>query len=181
MLCCARLWWLLRWLGHDAVAVLDGGWQAWQAEGLSTTNAAPVAAIPGDFHAAILPATVDAGQVLANLGQGAFLVIDARSAGRFHDAASPFDTVAGHIPGARNRFFKDNLDAQGYFRDSAALRADFLAVLADYSPAEVVLQCGSGVTACHNALALEVAGLPGARLYPGSWSEWTADRARPVA
>lgn len=122
-----------------------------------------------------------AGQVLRNLGQGAFLVIDARSAERFHGGASPFDTVAGHIPGARNRFFKDNLDAQGYFKDGAALRADFLAVLAGYSPAEVVLQCGSGVTACHNALALEVAGLPGARLYPGSWSEWTADRARPVA
>lgn len=172
---------MLRWLGRDAVAVLDGDWQAWQAAELPTTNTAPVTAIPGDFHAATVPATVDAGQVLANLGQGAFVVIDARSAERSHGGASPFDTVAGHIPGARNRFFKDNLDAQGCFKDGAALRADFLAVLADYSPAEVVLQCGSGVTACHNALALEVAGLPGARLYPGSWSEWTADRARPVA
>jgi len=175
----ARLWWLLRWLGHPAVAVLDGGLPAWQAAGLALSQDAP-AARRGDFteHSALVP-QVDAAAVLANIDGGARTVIDARAPDRFRGENETMDPVGGHIPGAKNRFFKDNLQADGCFKDAQQLKADFSALVAD--PASAIMQCGSGVTACHNLLALEVAGLPGATLYPGSWSEWCADSARPVA
>lgn len=171
----ARLWWLLRALGHEAVAVLDGGLPAWRGE---LTTAPPPAKAPGTITARpALVASVDAATLVANLDTQALTVVDARAPDRFRGENEIIDPVGGHIPGARNRFFKNNLDADGRFKPAATLRAE-LSELGD--PASAVMQCGSGVTACHNLLALEIAGLPGARLYPGSWSEWSADPARPV-
>lgn len=178
----ARLWWLLRWLGHDRVAVLDGGRQAWIEQGRPMASGPAPAVAAGDFTAAPrdgMAVTVEA--VEANIAAPAFMVLDARSASRFAGEPNPMDPVAGHIPGARNRFYGDNLDAAGRFKPAAALAAEFDAVLGDMPPADLVMQCGSGVTACHNMLALEVAGRGGARLYPGSWSEWISDAGRPVA
>ncbi|AXF24150.1 sulfurtransferase [Burkholderia pyrrocinia] len=177
----ARLWWLLRWLGHDSVAVLDGGLQAWQAAGqpLTTETQHPS---HGDFRAqAPLESTVDTPAVLANLTSHARIVIDARAADRYRGENETIDPVGGHIPGARNHFFKDNLAADGRFKSGHELREAFSAVLAGTEPNLAILQCGSGVTACHNALAMEIAGLHGASLYAGSWSEWSADPSRPVA
>lgn len=177
----ARLWWLLRWLGHDSVAVLDGGLQAWQADGQPLATDTPPPA-RGDFRAqAPLESTVDAAAVLANLTSHARIVIDARGADRYRGENETIDPVGGHIPGARNRFFKDNLTADGRFKSGHELREAFSAVLAGAEPNLAILQCGSGVTACHNALAMEIAGLHGASLYAGSWSEWCADPSRPVA
>jgi thiosulfate/3-mercaptopyruvate sulfurtransferase len=175
----ARLWWLLRWAGHDAVAVLDGGMAAWQAQGLPLT--AEVQAKPrGAINARdSLVSTVSAGEVQANIGSGARVVVDARSPDRFRGENETMDPVGGHIPGAKNRFFKDNLQADGRFKDAQALRTDFAPLFPDAGSA--IMQCGSGVTACHNLLALEVAGMKGAALYPGSWSEWCADPQRPVS
>jgi len=177
----ARLWWLLRWLGHDSVAVLDGGLQAWQAEGLPLTKDVPHPAA-GSFKAgAPLQVTVDVQALVRNLPLHELLVVDARAADRYRGENETIDPVGGHIPGARNRFFKDNLTADGRFKSAHTLREDFTALLAGKTPEHVVLQCGSGVTACHNALAMEIAGMHGAALYPGSWSEWSADPSRPVA
>jgi thiosulfate/3-mercaptopyruvate sulfurtransferase len=178
----ARLWWLLRWLGHDSVAVLDGGLQAWQAAGQMLDTAAPAPAARGDFNAgAPLAVTVDAQHLLANMKGGEQVVVDARSPDRYRGENETIDPVAGHIPGALNRFFKDNLTADGRFKSAHTLREEFAAVIGQKQPEHVVLQCGSGVTACHNALAMEVAGLHGSALYAGSWSEWCADPSRPVA
>jgi len=178
----ARLWWLLRWLGHDSVAVVDGGIQAWQAAGHPVETTTPPAAARGDFKAAApLAVTVDAAHLLTNLKTGEQVVVDARSPDRYRGENETIDPVAGHIPGARNRFFKDNLMADGRFKPAHTLRDEFGAVIGQKAPEHVVLQCGSGVTACHNALAMEVAGLHGAALYAGSWSEWCADPSRPVA
>lgn len=177
----ARLWWLLRWLGHDSVAVLDGGLQAWEAAGHPLTTDVPQPAA-GDFHAgAPLESTVDAAAVLANVKSPTRVVIDARAPDRYRGENETIDRVGGHIPGARNRFFKDNLTADGRFKTGHELRETFSTLLAGIEPNRVILQCGSGVTACHNALALEIAGLHGASLYPGSWSEWSADPSRPIA
>ena len=177
----ARLWWLLRWVGHDAVAVLDGGKQAWQALGGGLEQGgAPVP--PGDFVAAApdLATIVDADHVQGNIATGAQLVIDARTPERFRGDPNPLDPVSGHIPGARNRWFKDNLGPDGRFKTPDTLAGEFAAVLAGKAADAAILQCGSGVTACHNALAMAVAGLQGAKLYPGSWSEWITDTSRPV-
>lgn len=177
----SRLWWLARWLGHDSVAVLDGGLQAWQGAG-QALDAAATGVSKGNFRAhAPLAVTVDADAVLRNIGTGERLVIDARSADRFRGENETLDAVGGHIPGAANRFFKDNLTADGRFKSAHELRETFCAMLGKAQPEHVVLQCGSGVTACHNALAMEIAGLHGAALYPGSWSEWSSDSSRPVA
>ncbi|WP_028223877.1 sulfurtransferase [Paraburkholderia ferrariae] len=177
----ARLWWLLRWLGHDSVAVLDGGLQAWEAAAYPLSKEAPHPA-PGNFKAgAPLQVTVDVQAVVRNLATHEQLVVDARAADRYRGENETIDPVGGHIPEARNRFFKDNLGADGRFKPAHALREEFTAVLAGKTPEHVVLQCGSGVTACHNALAMEIAGLHGAALYGGSWSEWCADASRPVA
>jgi len=169
----ARLWWLLRWLGHAEVAVLDGGKQGPLGSELPTVQ-------PGDFEAgAPLVATLGADALQARLGQ--LRLIDARAPERFRGEVEPLDAKAGHIPGALNRLFKLNLAADGRFKPAAELRAEFDALLGLATPAEVVHQCGSGVTACHNLLAMEHAGLGGALLYPGSWSEWSSDPLRPVA
>jgi thiosulfate/3-mercaptopyruvate sulfurtransferase len=175
----ARLWWLLRWVGHEAVAVLDGGMAAWQAQGLPLTAGVDSKPRGGITDRAPLTTTVTVADVQANIGSGARVVVDARSPDRYRGENETIDPVGGHIPGAKNRFFKDNLGADGRFKDAAMLKAEWSGIVAD--PSKAVMQCGSGVTACHNLLALEVAGLPGAALYPGSWSEWCADPARPVA
>lgn len=175
-----RLWLLLRWLGHQRVAVLDGGLQAWQAAGGAMGNGVPLAR-PAGFVAAVGDCMVDAGHVLAFLATSRIHLVDARSADRFRGENETIDPVGGHIPGAVNRFFRENLQADGRFKPAAALRAEWLALLEGRAPEQVVHQCGSGVSACHNMLAMEIAGLPGSRLYAGSWSEWCADPARPVA
>ncbi|WP_050464966.1 sulfurtransferase [Herbaspirillum autotrophicum] len=176
----ARLWWLLRWLGHAEVAVLDGGIAAWQAAGGTLTDAVTAPATPGTLtESTALVGTVNAGNLLENLNTATLTVIDARAADRFRGENETLDATGGHIPGAKNRFFKDNLDQNGNFKNATQLRSEWSALISD--PRTAVMQCGSGVTACHNLLALEVAGLTGARLYPGSWSEWSSDPSRPVA
>ncbi|WP_050479540.1 sulfurtransferase [Herbaspirillum rhizosphaerae] len=175
----ARLWWLLRWVGHVQVAVLDGGLPAWQAQGGAITTDMP-AATRGDLQEqSSLVTAIDVAGVLDNLSSKAMTVVDARAADRYRGENETLDAVGGHIPGAKNRFFKDNLAADGRFKSPETLRAEWNAVIDN--PQTAIMQCGSGVTACHNLLALEVAGLPGAKLYPGSWSEWSSDSSRPVA
>ena len=175
----ARLWWLLRWIGHPAVAVLDGGLAAWQAAGEPLGTPVAPRARGTIAERPSLTQTVAVDDVVANLGTQNKTVIDARAADRYRGENETIDPVGGHIPGARNRFFKDNLTANGHFKDAAQLKAEWTPLFA--SAPQAIMQCGSGVTACHNLLALEVAGLPGAALYPGSWSQWCADPARPVA
>lgn len=177
----SRLWWMLRWVGHSKVAVLDGGWQAWTKAGLPVTVEQPEIK-PTTFNGkAQTQAAVDSAQLLANLQDRKALVVDARSSDRYRGENETLDPVAGHIPGAANRFFKLNLEADGRFKPPAALKQEFGIMLDGHKPDAIVHQCGSGVTACHNLLAMEVAGLAGSRLYPGSWSEWVSDRRRPVA
>lgn len=175
----ARLWWMLRWAGHEAVAVLDGGLPAWLELGQALSielEPKPRGSIA--LQAAITP-TVDANAVLANLTQPAHTVLDARAPDRFRGENETLDPVGGHIPGAKNRFFKDNLLADGRFKPAEQLRSEFAGLIGE--PQSAIMQCGSGVTACHNLLALEIAGLSGAALYPGSWSEWCSDASRPIA
>ncbi|MCJ2181521.1 sulfurtransferase [Novosphingobium sp. 1949] len=176
----ARLWWLLRWMGHAEVAVLDGARTAWVAAGHELEAGDAPEAMPGDFTPGLplVAGTVSAEEVLANIEGGEAQVLDARDPVRFRGENAAMDPVAGHIPGAKCRFFRDNLAEDETFRRAAELRAEFEDLLGG---APAILQCGSGVTACQNALAMEVAGLSGAFLYPGSWSEWIADPARPVA
>jgi thiosulfate/3-mercaptopyruvate sulfurtransferase len=178
----ARLWWLLCWMGHDDVAILNGGLPAWVAAGgaLEVGENSP-GAKPALEWGLTPNVTVDAQFVLAHLNNPTVRLVDARAADRFRGENETIDPVGGHIPGAINRFFKDNLGADGRFKPSQQLRQEFEALLQGLKPSALVSQCGSGVTACHNLLALEVAGLPGARLYPGSWSEWCSNPERPVA
>ena len=176
-----RLWWLARWLGHTRVAVLDGGWPRWLAKtGLSSSEA--TAPAPGRFtDRSSSMALVVADDVVRNLGTHERLVLDARTPERYRGEQEPIDPVAGHIPGARNRPWQRNLEADQTFKSPQALRQEFEAALGSTPPSRVVHQCGSGVTACHNLLAMEIAGLAGSALYAGSWSEWIADPRRPVA
>ena len=161
--------------------MLDGGLQAWQAGNHPLTQDAP-AQNTGDFKAgAPLSVTVDAQTVERNLGTKERVVVDARANDRYRGENETLDRVGGHIPGALNRFFKDNLTADGRYKPAHTLREEFHALLGDTSPEHIVLQCGSGVTACVNALAMEIAGMHGAALYAGSWSEWSSDPKRPVA
>ena len=178
----ARLWWLLRWVGHEAVAVLDGGYAAWLAAGggIETGSGAPRPTAPLDPRPGTAP-SIDTAALAAALGTGRHLIVDARAAERYAGKLEPIDTVAGHVPGAINHPFGDNLDASGKFLAPEELRRRWRARLGTRDPSEVLAMCGSGVTACHNLLSLEVAGLPGAALYPGSWSEWIRDAQRPVA
>ena len=176
----ARLWWMLRWVGHTRVAVLDGGWNGWQKAGLAVTAATPPSR-HGHFSGIPHAITVDTDFIAAEIGNPRTRVIDARSPDRFRGENETLDPVGGHIPGAKNRFFQNNLGAGGYFKPAPALKEEFAALLGDVQPAQVVHQCGSGVTACHNQLAMEIAGLSGSRLYPGSWSEWCSDSRRPAA
>lgn len=179
----ARAWWMLRWLGHGAVAVLDGGRQAWTGAGLPLDSGEPQTPREGGFIVGepLMSEPVTADQLMDNLAGGALQVIDARDAQRFSGAPHALDVVSGHIPGATNRFYRGNLDENGRFRSPGELAEAFVPALAGKPPERTVMQCGSGVTACHNALAMEIAGLKGTRLYPGSWSDWTSDPARPVA
>jgi thiosulfate/3-mercaptopyruvate sulfurtransferase len=176
----ARLWWMLRWVGHTRAAVLDGGWDAWRTNGLPATAHMP-AITPGAFNGVVLDCTVDVRFILDQIGQPQIKVIDARSPDRFRGENETLDPAGGHIPGAVNRYFKDNLAADGRFKPAAELKREFSAVLGAAPPAQAVHQCGSGVTACHNLLAMEIAGLSGSKLYAGSWSEWCSDPRRPVA
>ena len=176
----ARLWWLLRWLGLPAVAVLDGGLAAWEAAGQAlVTEVAPARPRGQISEKPSLTHTVSVAEVVENLTTGARQVVDARAPDRFRGENETIDPVGGHIPGAKNRFFKDNLAADGRFKPGTQLKQEF-APLFDKAE-QAVMQCGSGVTACHNLLAMEIAGLHGAALYPGSWSEWCSDATRPVA
>jgi thiosulfate/3-mercaptopyruvate sulfurtransferase len=176
----SRLWWLLHWLGHDRAAVLDGGVDKWLAEGRPLTAELPVARAARFVPQSPGP-TASADEILHHLDNGMLTVLDARAPERYHGDMEPIDPVAGHIPGAINRPYAVNLTEQGTFKPAQALRHEFDAQLAGREPGSVVHQCGSGVTACHNVLAMAVAGLPGSRLYPGSWSEWVSDPSRPVA
>ena len=179
----SRLWWLLHWLGHEAAAVLDGGLDKWIAERRPTT--ADVShAKPARFIAMTPRPVATSADILRHLSDGAsnpLTIVDARAPERFRGDIEPLDPVAGHIPGAINRPYGANLTAQQTFKPAELLRAEFEAQLGAAPLSSVVHQCGSGVTACHNVLAMAVAGLPGSRLYPGSWSEWVADPTRPVA
>ncbi len=177
----ARLWWLLRWLGHDQVAILDGGINKWLAEGRVVDRALPSARPTTLVARRIDGMTVDVNSILANLQQPNSIVVDARAPERYRGESEPIDPVAGHIPGALNRVFKNNLNPDGAFKTAATLKEEFAKLLGGKGPSQVINQCGSGVTACHNLLAMEIAGLSGSKLYPGSWSEWCADPARPVA
>jgi thiosulfate/3-mercaptopyruvate sulfurtransferase len=174
-----RLWWLLRWLGHDRVAVLDGGWQAWCEAGGDVSNELPT--VPaGSFTPVQRSFAVDALFVGKMLKSPAMRLVDGRAADRFRGENETIDPLGGHIPGATNRFFRDNLQADGRFKPARDLSAEWQGVLAGNSAEQVVHYCGSGVSACHNILAMEIAGLPGSRLYGGSWSEWCADPQRPM-
>ncbi|MBI5255507.1 MAG: sulfurtransferase [Burkholderiales bacterium] len=178
----ARLWWMLRWVGHAQVAVLDGGLAAWRAAG----GALQIGIAPGlgagqfSVREPLVEALAYA-PLREGLGKGQRLIVDARAPDRFRGENETLDPVAGHIPGAVNRCFRDNLQADGRFKPAEQLRAEWTALMGGRTAADLVQQCGSGVTACHNLLAMEAAGLPGARLYPGSWSEWCAQPDAPVA
>lgn len=174
-----RLWWLARWLGHEKVALLDGGWQAWLAQ-TSWSSIEEPEREDGNFTAREPRVKmVDAARVLATRGDAGAALIDARAPERYEGRVEPLDPVAGHIPGAVNRFWQANLQ-DGRFKSPEQLRAEFDALLGGRLPSQVIHQCGSGVTAAHNVLAMELAGLPGSALYAGSWSEWIRDPSRPV-
>jgi thiosulfate/3-mercaptopyruvate sulfurtransferase len=177
----ARAWWLLRWLGHTNVAVLDGGFAAWQEAGL------PVSRVPGTPQPRTFvahandSAFVTTAELQKALTGEHISLIDARGADRFAGENETIDPVAGHVPGATSRPFGKNVDSRGRFHSAEELRRQWTETLATRPASEVVAMCGSGVSACHNLLALEIAGLPGAKLYAGSWSEWIKDPTRPVA
>ncbi len=194
---CGRLWWMLKWAGHDNVLVLDGGFQAWQAADGAVDAGACALEAPGlassgpDVASAkfntiypLAPARLALAAtetVAANLGRPSQTLIDARAPARFRGEVEPLDPVAGHMPGALNRPFTQNLDAQGFFKPAATLRAEFEALLAGRDPATVVHHCGSGVSAVPNIIAMEIAGLGPSALYAGSWSDWCSDPSRAFA
>jgi len=175
-----RLWWLLRWAGHRHAMLLDGGLQAWEAAGLPLDSAQPALGSGRYPMAQNAMPVVSADEVADGLASGQLTLVDARDAARFAGDVEPIDKVAGHVPGAINRPLSENLDEHGHFKPAAQLRAEFDELL-DNRPAAVASMCGSGVTACHNLFAMELAGLPPAALYVGSWSGWISDPARPVA
>lgn len=176
----ARLWWMLRWVGHDAVAVLDGGLTAWLAAGLPVQQDEPLVA-PATFTPRVrAEQSLTADALLVELANRSALLVDARSADRFAGQNETIDPVAGHVPGARNHPFMSNLDADRRFLPANVLRERWSGTLRGTPAEQVVTMCGSGVTACHDLLALQVAGFEGARLYPGSWSEWIRDPRRPT-
>ena len=178
---CGRLWWMLKWCGHEAVAVLDGGLQAWKAAGGAVDSGPSPAPEPGDFNLKPTAApTASTNSIVHSLGRPTQTLIDARAGARFRGEVEPLDPVAGHIPGALNRPFGENIGPDGLFKPAAQLRAEFENLLAGRDPASVVHHCGSGVSAIPNLLAMEVAGLGKTSLFAGSWSEWCSDPARPV-
>ena len=178
---CGRLWWMLKWVGHEAVAVLDGGLKAWEAAGGSLTGRDEPARFQANFDARPVAARlIGAADVQQHLGQADQTVLDARAPARFRGEVEPLDAAAGHIPGALNRPFSENFDADGKFKSPGQLRAEFEQLLAGRDPASVVHQCGSGVSANPNLIAMELAGFGPTRLFAGSWSEWSSDPSRPV-
>ena len=178
---CGRLWWMLKWCGHEAVAVLDGGLKAWTAAGGQVTNREEPARFQANFDARPVDAAlVGADAVLAQLGKPQQTLIDARAPARYRGEVEPLDPAAGHIPGALNRPFTENFDKDGKFKPPEQLRREFETLLAGRDPASVVHQCGSGVSANPNLIAMELAGLGRSRLFAGSWSEWSRDSSRPV-
>ena len=176
----SRLWWMLRWLGHDAVAVLDGGFAKWKRESRPVTTDVPTGE-SATFHVGRVAPTVSATGIAASLPRRTLMLLDARAAERFKGDVEPLDRVAGHIPGAFNRPATRNLAADGTFRSARDLHEQFEGILHGRAVDDVVHYCGSGVSACHNILAMAIAGYPLTRLYPGSWSEWSSDPSRPVA
>jgi thiosulfate/3-mercaptopyruvate sulfurtransferase len=177
----ARLWWLLRWLGHEHVAVLDGGFKHWQASGLPVTSSEFTVA-PKIFTPAInADLLVMADEVATRIQQADWRIVDARAPERYAGEVEPLDPVAGHVPSAINQPFVRNVDSNGRFLDASVLQQQFAQLLGDIEPIQVVNMCGSGVTACHNVLAMEIAGLQGSKLYAGSWSEWSKNKQHPVA
>jgi thiosulfate/3-mercaptopyruvate sulfurtransferase len=171
---CGRLWWMLKWMGHDAVAVLDGGLQGWQAEGGEVTDREEPARFQSNFvMGEPLVRLVTTDTVVRQLGRPDQNLIDARAGARYRGEVEPLDPIAGHIPGALNRPFAENLGPDGKFKPAAQLRAEFETLLEGRDPATVVHQCGSGVSAVPNLLAMRIAGLGTAALYAGSWSEWS--------
>lgn len=175
----ARLWWMLRWVGHKNVALLDGGLQAWQAMDGTLTSRLITPTTGNIALGDSLVKTVDVNDVVTNLSTHTYDILDARAADRFRGENEVIDPTAGHIPGAKNRWFKENLTADGVFKSAELLRQELSQLIK--TPATTIMQCGSGASACVNLLAMEIAGLEGAALYPGSWSEWSADPTRPIA
>ncbi len=176
-----RLWWMLKWVGHDNVAVLDGGLQVWQANEAVTAQVAP-ARLPTTFKLGAENAQlVMTSTIERQLGRPTQTIVDARATPRFRGEVEPLDAVAGHIPGALNRPFAQNMGADGKFKPAAVLKAEFEALLAGRDPAGVIHHCGSGVSAVPNVIAMELAGFGPTALYAGSWSEWSADASRPFA
>ena len=179
---CGRMWWMMKWLGHEAVAVLDGGLQAWQAGGGAVSSGAEAALAPSTF--ALHPPLrqlVDTKKVVSQLGRPEQTVLDARAPARFRGEMEPIDPVAGHVPGALNRPFNSNIAADGKFKPAAQLRAEFEALLGVREACTVVHHCGSGVSALPNLIAMEIAGFGPTALYAGSWSEWCNTPGLPVA
>jgi len=175
----ARLWWMLRWVGHEPVAVLDGGLAKWLQEGRPVTTEVPEVALvsyPGKAKGSMVASVA---LVVKKLKKAALL--DSRAPARYRGEQEPIDPVAGRIPGAKNRFNNDNLSPAGTFKAPELLRSEFETIFPDRGAAEIIHYCGSGVAACHNALAMEIAGLTGSRVYVGSWSEWSSDPTRPIA
>ena len=179
---CGRLWWMLKWVGHKNVAVLDGGLQAWRAAGCHIASGPESPNSPSKYALAeAISALVATKTVSDNLGRPHQTLIDARGAPRFRGEVEPLDPVAGHIPGALNRPFANNMGADGKFKPAAELKAEFTALLAGRDPATVVHHCGSGVSAVPNILAMQIAGFGMTGLFAGSWSDWCSDASRPVA
>jgi thiosulfate/3-mercaptopyruvate sulfurtransferase len=182
---CGRLWWMLKWVGHEAVAVLDGGLQAWQAAGnpIETSKTTSKSKItPSNYTlASELVALTAINTVANNLNKPSQTVLDARGAPRFRGEVEPLDPVAGHIPGALNRPFTENIGTDGKFKPAEVLKAEFAKLLAGRDPSTVVHHCGSGVSAVPNVLAMQIAGFGTTGLFAGSWSEWCSDPSRPVA
>jgi thiosulfate/3-mercaptopyruvate sulfurtransferase len=178
----SRLWWLSRWLGHEAVAVLDGGFQAWCDAGYGLQTEESTARDTGAYPMAVNhEMAIGVDELEEALGESRVRLLDARAPVRFRGDKEPLDKVAGHVPGAVNHSFNDDLDDTGKYLPAAALRERLASDVEPFTPAQTVCMCGSGVTACHTLLAMEIAGLRGARLYAGSWSEWITDSRRPVA
>ena len=176
----ARLWWMLKHVGHEAVAVLDGGFPEWKRLGLPVRANREVRT-PRQFKPQLNPRLkIVSKEVIERVSLGSSLIIDSRAAERYRGEEEPFDPIAGRIPGAVNRFWQANLDADGRFRDPDILRAEFNTLIGDIAPSDVIVYCGSGVTGCHNVLSMTYAGLQGVRLYAGSWSEWSSDLSRPI-
>ena len=177
----ARMWWCARWIGHDNVVVLDGTIDAWTQAGLPLSTEVPAPRARGNLkRTSTLTNTVDYSNVRAGLGRADRVIIDGRPNDRFQGLNETLDPKAGHIPGSLSRFSKENLDQNFRFKNPEVLRAELSTLLGRHSPSQVVASCGSGVSACHLLLAMEIAGLPGAALYGGSWSEWCAQPDAPI-